>query len=90
MYSVAKNEAEAEAEWKAYPFNKEDVETKSERFIGFVTSWVRMMDMTVNMLGPDLDLLQEQLWSLGERHAEFDVLPVSLSSRHRQLSENQN
>ena len=71
MYEIAPTKDE----WKAYSFSLDDVEHKSEIFLEFSKRFTRMLDMSVNMLGPDLDLLQEQMYHLGILHAQFEVMP---------------
>jgi len=59
--------------WSCYSFNKKDVEEKSEKVLVFAARFVRMLDMAVEMLGPDMDIVAEQLAEIGALHKQYGV-----------------
>ena len=63
-------------EWKTFAFTQEDVEKKTEKFVVFARRFVRMSDMAVDMLGPDMDILSEQLADLGVAHKHYGVFQL--------------
>ncbi len=65
--------------WSHFAFGKgveegEDL-THNEHFIVFAKQFVGMLDMAIDMLGPDLEMVEEQLQQLGIRHIRYGVMP---------------
>eukprot|EP00980_Cylindrotheca_fusiformis_P029475 scaffold23479_cov143-Cylindrotheca_fusiformis.AAC.25 len=58
--------------------HSEDV-VKSRRFIKHATFFVQMIDRSLDMLGPDVDMLTEILLELGEKHVRYGVKPEYFS-----------
>ncbi|KAG7365817.1 globin-like protein [Nitzschia inconspicua] len=54
-----------------------DLETlsKSHRFIKHSSYFIKMIDKTLSMLGPDMELLTEVLLELGQKHLCYGVKP---------------
>lgn len=48
---------------------------KSKRFIMHAAYMIQMLDTSVNMLGPDIELLTEIMTELGEKHVRYGVKP---------------
>lgn len=46
----------------------------SKRFKAHAMYLIQMIDSSLNMLGPDIELLTEIMHALGEKHARFGVL----------------
>ena len=67
MYEIAPDA------WAPFSFTAEDVENKNEKFIVFAKRFVRMLDLAVHMLGPDMDIVAEQLMDLGPTHQRYGV-----------------
>jgi hemoglobin-like flavoprotein len=61
--------------WELFPWKREDFENKNEKFIVFTKKFVRMLDMAVHMLGPDMDIVEEQMYDLGSSHERYGVTP---------------
>ncbi|CAB9496311.1 shock protein 75 kDa, mitochondrial [Seminavis robusta] len=66
--------------WKLFPFGKgfeqiDDAMFTSPEFQKHAKNVVSMLDTAVQFLGPDLQVLEEQLVSLGARHVRYGVLP---------------
>ena len=66
--------------WKSFPWGHgvakgEDMSIKNEQFVVFATRFVAMLDMAVDMLGPDLDMAEMQLQQLGVSHIDYGVMP---------------
>ena len=61
--------------WKVYSFQPEDIKSRSEAFEHFAKRFVRMLDVAVSMLGPDIELLQEQMYDIGAVHEKYEVMP---------------
>ena len=74
MYEIAPDE------WCTFSFTHKDVENKTEKFVAFAIRFVRMLDMSIDLLGPDMDIMAEQLSDLGVAHKHFGV-----SQRHYDL-----
>lgn len=74
MYEIAPDEL------CTFSFTHKDVENKTEKFVAFAIRFVRMLDMSIDLLGPDMDILDEQLSDLGVAHKHFGV-----SQRHYDL-----
>lgn len=65
--------------WDHFPFGKamiagEDLSENAE-VVAHARHFLSMLDMAIDMLGPDLDLVEEQLQSLGVRHIGYGVMP---------------
>ena len=69
----------APAVWCSFPWGHgiEDGQGFSENreFTMFSRKFVGMLDMAIDMLGPDMDIVEEQLQELGVRHIAFGVMP---------------
>eukprot|EP00934_Nitzschia_sp_Nitz4_P001535 Nitzschia sp. Nitz4//scaffold1_size375055//211036//211796//NITZ4_000284-RA/size375055-augustus-gene-0.718-mRNA-1//-1//CDS//3329541069//1535//frame0 len=65
--------------WRHFPFGKSvrpgSELADNEEFVAHATNFMAMLDMAIDMLGPDLDLAEEQLQSLGVRHIGYGVMP---------------
>ncbi len=65
--------------WAVFPWGRdirigEDL-SENKQFVSFASSFVSMLDMAIDMLGPDLEEVEEQLGSLGTRHVAYGVMP---------------
>ena len=58
-----------------FPWKKEDFERKDPKFLAFAKKFVRMLDIAIDMLGPDMDIVEEQMYDLGVSHQKYGVLP---------------
>ena len=65
--------------WKQFPWGADGTSDedllKNDKFIVFAGQFMGMLDMAIDMLGPDLDLVESQLQKLGSRHIEYGVMP---------------
>jgi hemoglobin-like flavoprotein len=48
---------------------------QSKRFSAHASHFVSMIDTTVNMLGPDIEMLTEIMLELGAKHVRYGVTP---------------
>jgi Globin len=48
---------------------------KSKRFKMHASYLIQMIDTALNMLGPDIELLTEMLYDLGDKHVRYGVKP---------------
>lgn len=48
---------------------------KNKKFVIFASRFVAMLDMAIDMLGPDMDMVEEQLQRLGVAHIGYGVMP---------------
>ena len=62
-------------DWSTFSFTEDDVENKSDKFLEFAKRFVKMLDLSVHMLGPDMEIVQEQLYDLGAAHERYGVTP---------------
>jgi hemoglobin-like flavoprotein len=46
---------------------------QSKRFIAHAARLIQTLDTTINMLGPDIEMLTEVMFELGEKHVRFGV-----------------
>jgi hemoglobin-like flavoprotein len=46
-----------------------------------------MLGMVVDMLGPELDVVEEQLYDLGKSHTRYGVSPMQFELRGKALAE---
>jgi hemoglobin-like flavoprotein len=69
MYEIAPDA------WGLFPWTAEEMAKKDEKFVTFAKKFVRMLDMAVDMLGPDLEVVEEQLYDLGKSHTKYGVSP---------------
>lgn len=60
-------------EWGMLPFSKEDFEAKDEKVLAHARLFVKMLDLAVHMLGPDLEIVEEQMMDLGQMHGRYGV-----------------
>lgn len=64
--------------WTVFPWGKgmmsEEI-SQNEQFLKFAANFVGMLDMAIDMLGPDMELVEEQLFHLGVSHIDFGVTP---------------
>lgn len=58
---------------QAYEANDEAL-FKDPQFLVHATGVVKMLDVAVNMLGPDLEPVTKALEDLGARHCQYDVV----------------
>jgi len=70
MYEIAPDQ------WGIFPWTPKDVEEKDAKFMDFAKKFIRMLDMAVDMLGPDMDVVESQLYDSGVMHKRFGVTPV--------------
>ena len=65
--------------WGVFPWGKanthDDDTFKSPAFLRFARRFVEMLDMAIDMLGPDMDLVEEQLTDIGIMHTGVGVMP---------------
>lgn len=54
--------------------DSEDIRT-SKRFLAHGSYLIQMLDASLNMLGPDIELLTEIMLELGTKHWRFGVTP---------------
>ena len=69
MYEIAPDA------WGIFPWSSEEMSNKDEKFISFAKKFVRMLDVAVDMLGPDMDVVESQLYDLGTFHKRYGVTP---------------
>jgi hemoglobin-like flavoprotein len=66
----------APEEWGTiFPWKREDFQQKSPRFLNFAKKFVRMLDLAVHMLGPDMEIVEEAMFELGASHAKYGMQP---------------
>ena len=69
----------APAVWRSFPWGHGIQEgqdfTENKEFAIFARNFVGMLDMAIDMLGPDMDLVEEQLQVLGVAHIGYGVMP---------------
>jgi len=58
-----------------YKYNQADIAKKDPKFLFHATRFVKMLDMVLDMLGPDLETVREELTELGASHGRFGCLP---------------
>ena len=58
-----------------FQWTKEDFENKDPKAMKFVVNFVKMLDQAVHLLGPDMEIVQEQLFELGKSHTRYGVTP---------------
>lgn len=65
--------------WSQFQFGKEMKQGEdlalNKNFVLFAKQFVGMLDMAIDMLGPDLEMVESQLQLLGIRHINYGVLP---------------
>ncbi len=65
--------------WSVFPWSegirRGDDLSANKPFVVFVGNFVSMLDMAIDMLGPDLEMVEEQLQKLGIRHIRYGVMP---------------
>lgn len=65
--------------WSVFPWSKgigRGVNlAENKRFVIFAKRFVSMLDMAIDMLGPDLEMVEGQLQQLGIRHISYGVMP---------------
>lgn len=65
--------------WGVFPWGNGDTHKddffKDPKFLKFARNFIGMLDMAIDMLGPDLDLVEEQLQHLGVNHIDYGVEP---------------
>jgi len=81
MFMLAPDE-----EWGMFTWNREDFQNKDEKFMTFAKKFVRMLDMAIDMLGPDMEIVEEQMYELGGAHQRYGVLPVHFDIMGRALA----
>ncbi|CAB9517765.1 Involved in oxygen transport in the brain. Hexacoordinate globin [Seminavis robusta] len=65
----------APEDWSLFPWTREDFKQKNPKFLAFAAKFVRMLDLAVHMLGPDMEVVEEQMYDLGRSHKNYGVLP---------------
>ena len=55
MFSIAPGD-----ECEVFPWTKLDIEKKDPKVIKFAMRFTRMLDLSIDLLGPDLDIVSEQ------------------------------
>lgn len=63
----------APEQWDLFPFTKKDFETKDAKFMAFAKRFARMLDLAVQLLGPDMEVVEEQLGEIGLVHDRYGV-----------------
>ena len=48
---------------------------QSKRFTTHAVHLIQMIDTTINMLGPDIEMLTEIMYELGKKHVRYGVTP---------------
>lgn len=43
--------------------------------MSFIKKFVKMLDMAIDMLGPDMEIVEDQLYELGTSHKRYGVTP---------------
>ncbi|CAB9528889.1 Neuroglobin [Seminavis robusta] len=65
--------------WTVFPWgrgNKNDEDMfKNPEFLKFARRFTEMLDMAIDMLGPDMELVEEQLTDIGIMHSRVGVVP---------------
>jgi hemoglobin-like flavoprotein len=61
--------------WGMFPYTRDDIDNKPIKFVSFVKKFVRMLDQAVDMLGPDMEIVEDQLYDLGTSHKRYGVTP---------------
>lgn len=65
--------------WTVFPWGRDIKRGENlgdnKEFVSFASSFISMLDMAIDMLGPDLEEVEEQLGSLGTRHVAYGVMP---------------
>ena len=65
--------------WSVFPWSQgldEGVDlAENKRFVSFAKKFVSMLDLAIDMLGPDLEMVEGQLQQLGIRHIRYGVMP---------------
>ena len=65
--------------WTVFPWGKGDTKDhemfKNPQFLRFARRFTEMLDMAIDMLGPDMELVEEQLTSIGIMHTSVGVTP---------------
>jgi len=65
--------------WTVFPWGKGNVSEEelfqNKEFLAFAKRFTEMLDMAIDMLGPDLELVEEQLTQIGVMHIGFGVMP---------------
>jgi len=69
----------APAVWSAFPWGRgiksgSDLKENKE-FVAFARRFMGMLDMAIDMLGPDMDMVEEELQRLGIVHIGYGVMP---------------
>lgn len=65
--------------WSVFPWGRDirpgENLAENRQFVCFAANFVSMLDMAIDMLGPDLEEVEEQLAALGTRHVAYGVMP---------------
>ncbi len=65
--------------WSVFPWSEGircgDDLSANKHFVVFAGNFVSMLDMAIDMLGPDLEMVEGQLQKLGIRHIRYGVMP---------------
>lgn len=66
----------APEQWSdVFQWSKKDFEEKDEKAMTFIKKFVKMLDMAIDMLGPDMEIVEDQLYELGTFHQRYGVTP---------------
>lgn len=55
------------------PWSQQDIENRSQKFAQFAKRFARMLDASIDMLGSEIEIVEEQLGDLGASHALMGV-----------------
>ncbi|CAB9522579.1 Involved in oxygen transport in the brain. Hexacoordinate globin [Seminavis robusta] len=79
----------APAVWGNFPWGRGVKEGESpmqnKEFIPFAMRFVDMFDLAIDMLGPDVDWVEEQLQHLGAKHTSYGLMPKHYTLMGRSL-----
>ena len=62
-------------EWGIFPWSREDFQNKDEKFLTFAKRFIRMLSSAIDMLGPDMEIVEDQMYDLGAAHKRYGVTP---------------
>jgi len=62
-------------EWNVFSWGPEDFQNKTPVFLEYSKTFVRMLDMAIDMLGPDMEIVEDELYQLGTMHKRYGVTP---------------
>ncbi|CAB9517767.1 bacterial hemoglobin [Seminavis robusta] len=71
--------------WGIFRWRKEDFAKKDPQCVAFAKKFVRMLDLAVHMLGPEMDIVEQQMYDLGKQHQRYGVMPKHFFSMGKAL-----